>query len=225
MASSHPTPSPSPSPSRVGGHSRSASSSTNYLSTQAPTPKPSAPPVNIFPSPAARLYSYVHPVLLVTVYVASFPSLVADPITKLLNDLPLLSVLQIAYVMVCLPPAGAVSSSSSQSRLADGDGGGDSEKSPKKSPASPAPGLAVRSGKVRRKHAHHKSSGSRISAKLTVCKSTIKCLFEMANPFLSAACLLFLDAHLLASHTHPSSAACSVRGTVNDPHHSHGLMR
>ena len=165
MASVPPSPSPSPSPSRPN-HSRSASAvhQQMHVATQAPAlTEPSAPPANNIHSATARIYSFAHPIILVAIYTSRFPKLVADPINGLVNNLPLLVLLQIAYVMVCLPPAGTTSSSTLQSR-ADGDGDGDA----KRIPVSPSPGMVLRAGKVRRKH--HKNDGGSMSAKLTVCE-------------------------------------------------------
>lgn len=73
-----------------------------------PLPRPPTPTIDVLPSPTAQLYSYVHPTLLLSLYAIRFPTLVADPISTLLSDLPVVAALQIAYVVTCLPQAGSV---------------------------------------------------------------------------------------------------------------------
>lgn len=65
------------------------------------------PAVNILPSSSAQTYAHVHPTLLLAVYAFRFRALVADPVSTLLNDLPLYAGLQVAYVVTCLPQAGS----------------------------------------------------------------------------------------------------------------------
>lgn len=126
--------------------SSASSTSAINMSTpsqgQAPAEKPSVPPVNILSSQLARTYSYVHPILLLALCILRFEALVADPVQELLRDLPWLAVLQIFYVMLCLPPAGTTEISSS---IED----------KKRTPRSPSgPSVTLRPGKpgYRRKH-------------------------------------------------------------------------
>lgn len=106
--------------------------------SQAPVEKPSAP-VNILPSQLARTYSYVHPALLLALGAARFEALVADPVRELLKDLPWLTLLQIFYVMLCLPPAGSTPTDTSSS---DGE---DKKKTATCSPSGPS--VTLRPGK------------------------------------------------------------------------------
>lgn len=106
-----------PSPLR---NASTTSSPTSSSVAQAPPPKPAAPPVSILPTQAARLYSFSHPALLLVLLGARFRSLVADPVGELLNDLPFLAVLQVGYVMVCLPPAGALDGGSGDKSASTG---------------------------------------------------------------------------------------------------------
>lgn len=107
-----------------------------------------------------------------------------DPVAELLNDLPYLALLQVGYVMVCLPPAGSVVASSSPSSSASsasagaGASAGASEASSdgdeKKRPSSGSgagTGTVVRPGRVgyRRKH-HAKGDSAGLAAKLVVCR-------------------------------------------------------
>lgn len=65
-----------------------------------------APPVEPLKNETARLYTHIHPILVLSVYAFKFPALVADPVPTLLTTLAPLAVLQIAFVAVCLPPTG-----------------------------------------------------------------------------------------------------------------------
>jgi phosphatidylinositol glycan class F len=70
-------------------------------------PKPSiAPPIEPLKNDVARLYTHVHPVLVLSMYAYKFKDIVADPVPALLGILAPLAVLQIAYLTICLPPTG-----------------------------------------------------------------------------------------------------------------------
>jgi phosphatidylinositol glycan class F len=70
-------------------------------------PKPSAAsPIEPLKNDAARIYTHIHPVVVLSLYAYQFPAIVADPVSALLALLAPLAVLQIAYVAVCLPPTG-----------------------------------------------------------------------------------------------------------------------
>jgi phosphatidylinositol glycan class F len=70
-------------------------------------PKPStAAPIEPLQNDMARLYTHVHPVVILSLYAFKFNALVADPVPALLSLLAPLAVLQIAYVAICLPPTG-----------------------------------------------------------------------------------------------------------------------
>ncbi|TQB73810.1 Glycosylphosphatidylinositol (GPI) anchor assembly protein [Monascus purpureus] len=112
---------------------RPAHPASTQPSTQAPAPKPSAPPVNILPSQAAQIYSIAHPVILLSLFSVRFPKLVADPVDALLSDLPLLATLQVATF------SGSESGSRDSGSAMGGEG--DGEKSLKRS------GLVLRAGK------------------------------------------------------------------------------
>lgn len=133
--------------------------------SQAPVEKPSAPPVNILPSQLAQTYSYAHPVLLLALGASRFNALVENPVQELLKDLPWLALLQLLYVLLCLPPAGTTVS------VSDGPSGNDT-----KSARSRKPGY-------RRKNSG-KNDWAGIWAKLMVCIDmiyvicVIECFFE-----------------------------------------------
>ncbi|KAL1856350.1 hypothetical protein VTK73DRAFT_8307 [Phialemonium thermophilum] len=66
-------------------------------------------PVRINPSPAARAARHIHPVLLLSLFVYGFRSLVADPVSWMWRSLPVLIAIQAVYAVVCLPVAGSQS--------------------------------------------------------------------------------------------------------------------
>ena len=165
-----------PSPPRTANPPVSTTSSSFNPSAQAPAAKPAAPPVSILPSQIAQAYSLAHPAVLLVVLVVRFRALVKDPVAELLNDLPFLALLQVGYVMVCLPPAGSVvappPSSSSSAGASAGASEASSDGDEKKRPSSGAgTGTVVRPGRVgyRRKH-HAKSDSAGLAAKLVVCQ-------------------------------------------------------
>lgn len=64
---------------------------------------PSAPTSTLDTS-LAKAYTHIHPVLVLAAFFARFQSLVADPSATLLNSLAIVGLLQIVYVVTCLPP-------------------------------------------------------------------------------------------------------------------------
>lgn len=77
----------------------------NANATNRPQPSTAAP-IEPLGNDAARLYTHVHPILILSIFALKFGHLVADPVPALLQTLAPLAVLQIAYVAVCLPPTG-----------------------------------------------------------------------------------------------------------------------
>lgn len=67
---------------------------------------PAAAPIQPLRNEIARVYTHLHPALVLSIYALKFPALVADPVPTLLSTLVPLAVLQIVYVAVCLPPTG-----------------------------------------------------------------------------------------------------------------------
>ncbi|KAK8138771.1 hypothetical protein PG984_002151 [Apiospora sp. TS-2023a] len=61
----------------------------------------------ILPSPLAQAIRHVHPVLLLSLFYLRFGALVRDPVPTLLNSLPVVAALQVAYAVICLPAAGS----------------------------------------------------------------------------------------------------------------------
>ncbi|GFF33118.1 glycosylphosphatidylinositol anchor biosynthesis protein 11 [Aspergillus udagawae] len=152
--------------------------------SSAPVPplamKPSAPPVNILPTQLARTYSFVHLAALLAILAVRFEALVADPVAEMLNTLPFLALLQVTYVMVCLPPAGSVLSSSPVSPVGEGD-----EKEKEKEKRK----LPLRAGKLARKKNQAHAAG--LSAKLTPALLSLILTFLLATPVLAFLLVLF----------------------------------
>ncbi|KAK4694204.1 GPI ethanolamine phosphate transferase 2/3 subunit F, partial [Lecanoromycetidae sp. Uapishka_2] len=62
-------------------------------------------PISVLPTNIARLYTNIHPILILALYYFCFPSLVADPVSTLKKACAPLAHLQITYCVVCLPPS------------------------------------------------------------------------------------------------------------------------
>lgn len=96
-------------------HSTTSATTTHALpsdmsvSSEAPPRKrkitPTTKPISLLPTSAAQTYTHIHPVVLLTVYYIRFPALVADPISTLTTSVIPLCILQLSYVIACLPPA------------------------------------------------------------------------------------------------------------------------
>lgn len=82
---------------------------TTVISSQT-KPRPPALPTDILNNDTARLYTHIHPVLVISLYALQFPSIVAEPVAALATALIPLSILQIAYAALCLPPTGGTAS-------------------------------------------------------------------------------------------------------------------
>lgn len=78
------------------------------------TEKPRSLPIKHLDNDIAKLYTHIHSVLVLSSYIFSFQSVVANPVRSLYILLLPLSILQVAYVVLCLPPAGITSTASSQ---------------------------------------------------------------------------------------------------------------
>ncbi|KAJ5791144.1 uncharacterized protein N7518_008155 [Penicillium psychrosexuale] len=147
---------------------------------QMPVEKPSAPPVNILPSLIARIYSIAHPALLLALGATRFEALVANPTKELLSTLPWLTLIQIFYMIVCLPPAGSTSTETSASAPTD----------VKSSPRSSGPGGATRHGK-HGKRKQHANSWACIWSRSLPALLSVSLTFVLATPALTILLVLF----------------------------------
>ena len=71
--------------------------------TPSPTP---FKPIDVLQDQPAQLYANFHPVLLLSILLASFKTLVQDPVNTLLGLAPIVAVLQAIYCATCLPRFG-----------------------------------------------------------------------------------------------------------------------
>ncbi|RHZ68329.1 Glycosylphosphatidylinositol (GPI) anchor assembly protein [Aspergillus turcosus] len=159
----------------------------NAAST-APVPPPAmkpAPPVNILPTQLARTYSFVHPAALLAILAARFDALVANPVAEMLNTLPFLALLQVTYVMVCLPPAGSVLASKPGEALPASPVGEGEDKDKEREKRK----LPLRAGKLSRRKNQAQSAG--LSAKLTPALLSLTLTFLLATPVLAILLVLF----------------------------------
>ncbi|KAJ5769769.1 uncharacterized protein N7511_001820 [Penicillium nucicola] len=144
-----------------------------------PAEKPSAPPVHILSSPVARIYSVVHPALLLALCAARFEGLVENPTKELLSTLPWLTAIQLSYAVICLPPAGSTSTESSASAAADG----------KTSPRIPSGPSGGRHGKPSKRK--HTNSWVCIWSRLLPATLSLALTFLLATPVLALVLVLF----------------------------------
>lgn len=86
------------------------------MSTATPAKQPAAPepkgrvvpsPVAIHDTPAANAVSFGRPALLGALLLLRFGALVRDPVSALQTALPVVAVIQAAYLVLCVPVAGS----------------------------------------------------------------------------------------------------------------------
>ena len=90
-------------------HINALTTMTSTAETKSPIIVPISQPIQLQSTPAGRTFTHLHPVLLLAYYYLRFPSLVADPISTLFADLIPLSLFQLAYAIICLPPTKSIS--------------------------------------------------------------------------------------------------------------------
>jgi phosphatidylinositol glycan class F len=71
------------------------------------TPLKPSLPIELLPTDLARIYTHVHPAVLLSAYYLRFPALVSAPVSTLLNSLLPLAIIQISYALICLPATGS----------------------------------------------------------------------------------------------------------------------
>ncbi|KAG9248611.1 GPI biosynthesis protein Pig-F [Calycina marina] len=77
------------------------------MSSTAPSPIiKSSHPIELLPTDLARLFTHTHPAILLAAFTLSFPALVVNPVSTLLNSLPPLAIIQASYAVICLPATG-----------------------------------------------------------------------------------------------------------------------
>ncbi|RAQ55063.1 GPI-anchor biosynthesis protein (Pig-F) [Aspergillus flavus] len=151
---------------------------------QGPAAPKSAPPIHILPNNISKTYALIHPVLLLALLALRFNALVADPVAELLSKLPFLALLQVAFVMTCLPPAGSAKDDDDKSTSANS--------SSSSSNAGSTSGVILKPGKIglRRKNTP-KSESACLSAKLIPAILSLTLTTLLATPVLTILLILF----------------------------------
>ncbi|KAF7616833.1 putative GPI-anchor biosynthesis protein [Aspergillus flavus] len=171
---------------------------------QGPAAPKSAPPIHILPNNISKTYALIHPVLLLALLALRFNALVADPVAELLSKLPFLAMLQVAFVMTCLPPAGSAKDDDDKSTSANS--------SSSSSNAGSTSGVILKPGKIglRRKNTP-KSESACLSAKLIPAILSLTLTTLLATPVLTI--LLILFGAPLTTH-HPETLLCGAHMAV-----------
>jgi phosphatidylinositol glycan class F len=66
------------------------------------------------PGLLAQQATHIVPVLQLALFAGRFGTLVADPVATMTSTLPFVAALQVAYALICLPPAGAGSAAAAK---------------------------------------------------------------------------------------------------------------
>jgi GPI ethanolamine phosphate transferase 2/3 subunit F len=79
---------------------------STLTNTKSPPSKELAPaePISTLETTAATSYVHVHPALLLSLYFWRFDAIVKDPVAALTSLVFPVAILQLAYVIICLPP-------------------------------------------------------------------------------------------------------------------------
>jgi GPI ethanolamine phosphate transferase 2/3 subunit F len=88
-----------------------SSSSSN---TKAAAPIPPSKPIDILQNQYALFYANLHPIVLLSILLFSFRTLVEDPVNTLLGLAPTITILQAVYCVLSLPPKGQTAASSTK---------------------------------------------------------------------------------------------------------------
>src|ERR1700761_8168778 len=70
-------------------------------------------PVTTLDSDLARVYTHVHPLVVLSGFLLQFRAIVDNPVSVLSSTLLPLGTLQVLYVVLCLPPVGSSASNRS----------------------------------------------------------------------------------------------------------------
>ncbi|KAL1868076.1 Glycosylphosphatidylinositol (GPI) anchor assembly protein [Diaporthe australafricana] len=88
-----------------------SSTVTKTAKAQSVSGKPNEPPqmqpVHLNSTAASQAVRHVLPIVLASLFLASFKRLVADPVPTMTTSLPVIGLLHVLYAFVCLPAAGA----------------------------------------------------------------------------------------------------------------------
>ncbi|KAE8164795.1 GPI biosynthesis protein family Pig-F-domain-containing protein [Aspergillus tamarii] len=172
---------------------------------QGPATPKSAPPIHILPNNISKTYALIHPVLLLALVALRFNALVTDPVAELLSNLPFLALLQVTFVMTCLPPAGSAKDDDDNNKST-------SANSSSNSTSNAGSGVILKPGKIglRRKNTPKSDSGN-LSAKLLPAILSLTLTTLLATPVLTI--LLILFGAPLTTH-HAETLLCAAHMAV-----------
>lgn len=80
--------------------------SSPQANAKAAAPVPISKPIDIVQTQFSLLYANLHPVLLLSILLFGFRTLVEDPVNTLLGLAPTITILQAVYCVLCLPSTG-----------------------------------------------------------------------------------------------------------------------
>lgn len=167
--------------------------------TKAHKPPSTSLPIDILPTETARLYTHIHPFLVLGVYYLRFNALVADPVSTLLTSLLPLSILQISYAVTCLPAA-------------------------KGGAKPPLPAKSAKQGQRKKVSAIRGDNG--LTTKLVVCiRSTNSSYSVPISDFCRIASFFIPSARPHHRRTRPHSPPHSLRRAIDDPFPAHVPLR
>ncbi|OJJ67860.1 hypothetical protein ASPBRDRAFT_160478 [Aspergillus brasiliensis CBS 101740] len=170
---------------------------TNSASSAPPdtSTKPAAPPVHILPTQLATIYSYIHPAALLSAFAARFPALVNDPVSEMAQQLPLLALAQVAYVMICLPAAGSSDSTTTNTPTSPSTPTTTASSNASSTSSGNNGNVILRPGRVGRRRTKDSSSSSStasaISGRVVASLLSLTLTTLLATPVLSILLILF----------------------------------
>lgn len=102
---------------------------TKTAKAQSVSGKPNEPqqlhPVHLNSTAASQAARHVLPVVVASLFLASFKHLVADPVPTMTASLPVVALLQVLYAFLCLPAAGSGSPRNRKHKPGEKKKGGD----------------------------------------------------------------------------------------------------
>ena len=128
---------PSPSDASAAAKPRPPRPSSPGKATGAALTAPELRPIAVNDTAASRALRYSQPAAVAAVFAYAFPALVADPVAALGLLLPVTAAAQLAWAVVCLPPAGAAAARAKAARARPG------EKKRARDAAAAGPNVAV----------------------------------------------------------------------------------
>lgn len=172
---------------------RSTSSKMANPNTASTAPQPpTATPIEPLKNDTARIYTHIHPIIVLSLYAYKFQAIVTDPVPALLSTLVPLAVMQVLFVALCLPPTGGAAQ-------------GEKKKAGEKK--------RVAAGKA------ESGPGGKIVVRCTSCSSPLpfdicvheKYRIDRANIYNCIAGIPLPRSYCSSFHSPPHSPPCSLR--------------